>query len=169
MNRHQGRELSCEGIYRVLNHTSCTRLAVCGDSTPYIVPMNFTWDCVNGRLHFFLTSRCNGEKMRHLSRNNRVALEFELCDGNRIYTVVARGSVVNSMGADSSENDCSRCGMERGIGACNSGHSGNRNGMSCCSRHCNCGEEDRDNGAATRLDIAVDSITGRTFCNSCEA
>ena len=94
MCQYHGRVLSCEEIYEVLRCAKCTRLAVCGSGHPYIVPMNYTWDCVNGRLHFFLTSCGCGEKVRCLRKNNKVALEFEVAGENGcMCTVVAKGTV----------------------------------------------------------------------------
>ncbi len=166
MCQYQGRVLSCEEIYEVLRCAKCTRLAVCGNNRPYIVPMNYTWDCVNGRLHFYLTSCDGGEKVRSLRRNNRVALEFEVPGNNNcMCTVVARGTVVsmgNVGGANDNDCDCGcgcghhhhgrGCGCGNNSNSCNCGCGNNGNSCNCgCGHHnnncgCGCGNQNNNWG-----------------------
>lgn len=154
MCQYHGRVLSCEEIYEVLRCAKCTRLAVCGSGHPYIVPMNYTWDCVNGRLHFFLTSCGCGEKVRCLRKNNKVALEFEVAGENGcMCTVVAKGTVVD-MGRVGGATDntcgcgCNGCnGWNNGCGCngcgcngcgCNGCNGCNGNNGCGCNNGCNC-------------------------------
>ena len=192
MCQYQGRVLSCEEIYEVLRCAKCTRLAVCGNGHPYIAPMNYTWDCVNGRLHFFLTSCGCGKKIRCLRKNNKVALEFEVPGNNGcMCTVVAKGTVVDmSRVGGASDNNCS-CGCNNSCGCSNNGcgcnnSCGCNNGCGCnnscgcitcyccrCANGCVCcycpggnvgGESD---AGRLSIEIRTDSITGRAFQNCC--
>ena len=182
MCQYHGRVLSCEEIYEVLRCAKCTRLAVCGSGHPYIVPMNYTWDCVNGRLHFFLTSCGWGEKVRCLRKNNKVALEFEVAGENGcMCTVVAKGTVVD-MGRVGGATDntcgcgCGCNGWNNGCG-CNNGCNNGCNCVSCyCCRYpngcvcCYCPGNgvggDSDTGRLS-IEIRTDSISGRAFSNCC--
>lgn len=191
MCQYHGRVLSCEEIYEVLRCAKCTRLAVCGSGHPYIVPMNYTWDCVNGRLHFFLTSCGCGEKVRCLRKNNKVAAEFEVAGENGcMCTVVARGPW--STWAVSAAPPTTTCGC--GCNGCNGWNNGcgcnGNNGCGCnngCNNGCNCVScyccrypngcvccycpgngvgGDSDTGRLS-IEIRTDSISGRAFSNCC--
>lgn len=74
MRRKEKELTEPEVIEFILQQAIALRIAICDDSTPYIVAMNFGWK--DGRI--YLHSALEGRKISILKKNNRVAFQTDV-------------------------------------------------------------------------------------------
>ena len=90
--RSNSRELNLNEIINMLNKVQHCRLAVCENNQPYVVPMSFRYKCEGNGFKFLFNSLNEGVKIKFLSRNSKVCIEFDRNVGNAIDSIIVIGS-----------------------------------------------------------------------------
>lgn len=80
--RKREREIqSFEEITDVLNRCDTIRLGLFGREYPYVVPLSFGYETVNGKIFIYIHGAQEGEKHSLISQNNKVCVEADICHG----------------------------------------------------------------------------------------
>lgn len=76
--RKKDREITDRAeLIDLLRRNIVLRLGLCRDHMPYIVPLNYGMEEADGRLHLYLHSAAEGEKMDILRENPNVCFEID--------------------------------------------------------------------------------------------
>ena len=74
--RRSDREVSgLDNILAIFNKCEALHLGLCLDNKPYIVPMNFAYEVVDGQVFIFLHCASEGKKLDIISKNDNVCFE----------------------------------------------------------------------------------------------
>lgn len=72
MRRAEREVTRLEDILSIMDRCGTVSVAFGGD-TPYVIPMNFGYDCEDGRVKLYLHGAAEGEKMARMARDPRAA------------------------------------------------------------------------------------------------
>lgn len=75
-------------IIKVLNECQTIRLGLSDDNFPYIVPLSFGWEEINGQLYIYFHCAKEGKKVNLIAKNNAVCVEADILNG---YVKTERG------------------------------------------------------------------------------
>ena len=76
--RRTDREITdTEGIISIIEGCSVVRLGLKGDGYPYVVPMHFGYEYIDGTFVFYMHCAKEGRKLELLKRDPRVCLEMD--------------------------------------------------------------------------------------------
>jgi len=76
--RRADREITgTETICTILDNCKVFRLAMCIDSVPYIVPLNYGYIVENGKYTFYFHSALQGKKIDFIRANSTVCFEMD--------------------------------------------------------------------------------------------
>lgn len=82
--RRKDREITdFDEMMKIIAKCDTCRLAINDDVYPYIVPLNFGTDVVDGQLYLYFHSANAGTKLDLLAKNNKVTFEMD-CEHNII-------------------------------------------------------------------------------------
>lgn len=82
--RRKDREITdFDEMLKIIDKCDTCRLAINDDEFPYIVPLNFGTDIVDGQLYLYFHSANAGTKLDLLRKNNKVTFEMD-CEHNII-------------------------------------------------------------------------------------
>lgn len=82
--RRKDREITdFNEIMKIIDKCDACRLAIFDEEYPYIVPMNFGTDIVDGQLYLYFHSANMGTKLDLIRKNNKVSFEMD-CNHNII-------------------------------------------------------------------------------------
>lgn len=82
--RRKDREITdFDEMMKIIAKCDTCRLAINDDEYPYIVPLNFGTDVVDGQLYLYFHSANAGTKLDLLRKNNKVTFEMD-CEHNII-------------------------------------------------------------------------------------
>lgn len=90
--KSNSRDLNLNEIINMLNKVQYCRLSVSENNQPYVVPMTFKYKCQGNRFKFLFNSEREGLKIRYLSNNNKVCIEFDRNVGNAIDSIIVIGT-----------------------------------------------------------------------------
>ena len=80
--RKSNREIKdFETVLAVFDSCQTIRLALHDEPFPYVVPLSFGWECVDGKLNLYFHCAKEGKKVNLIARNNAVAVEADLLNG----------------------------------------------------------------------------------------
>jgi nitroimidazol reductase NimA-like FMN-containing flavoprotein (pyridoxamine 5'-phosphate oxidase superfamily) len=80
--RREDREIKqLEGIVDVLSRCDTMRLGIADADAPYIVPLSFGYELLNGRIAVYFHGAQEGRKAELLRSLPRVCVEADLCHG----------------------------------------------------------------------------------------
>lgn len=68
-------------IIKVLDECQTIRLGLYDDKFPYIVPLSFGWEEVNGQLYIYFHCAKEGKKVNLIAGNNAVCVEADILNG----------------------------------------------------------------------------------------
>lgn len=88
MRKAQREIKDIHAILDVLDRCQTIRMALNGDTFPYIVPLSFGWEQVDGKIFIYFHCAKEGKKIDLIAENNAVCLETDLLDG---YVKTERG------------------------------------------------------------------------------
>lgn len=72
MRRAEREVTQLEDILSIMDRCGTVSVAFGGD-TPYVIPMNFGYECVHGQVRLYLHGAAEGEKMARMARDPRAA------------------------------------------------------------------------------------------------
>lgn len=82
--RKNQREIKDFGeIVRLLDRCQTIRLGLSGDDYPYVVPLSFGWEVVNGKLNLYFHCAKEGKKVDRIAANDHVCIEADALNGYR--------------------------------------------------------------------------------------
>lgn len=70
-----------DAVLRLLDGCQTVRLGLHDDKFPYVVPLSFGWEQVDGRLFVYFHCAKEGKKVELISKNNAVCLEADILGG----------------------------------------------------------------------------------------
>lgn len=81
MRKEQREIKDFNAITEVLDRCRVIRLALNDEKFPYVVPLSFGWENVDGKLHVYFHCAKEGKKTELIGKNNAVTIEADLFDG----------------------------------------------------------------------------------------
>lgn len=66
-------------LLELLNRCDTIRLAMNGEEYPYVVPLSFGYEIIDGRIVLYVHGAREGKKHQLLAINNRVCVEADIC------------------------------------------------------------------------------------------
>ena len=64
-------------ILEIIKENKVLRLAMTDGVKPYIIPLNYGYTCIDGRLAFYFHCAKEGKKLEILAKNNNVCFEID--------------------------------------------------------------------------------------------
>ncbi len=95
MCKYYSEKSSKDEILKLLSLITHCKISVCNKDMPYILPMYFSYTYKNDRLWIYLTTSEKSKILVYLKENSNVCLEFELSVNKIIYTIIAKGKMIN--------------------------------------------------------------------------
>ncbi len=78
--RRKDREITDKNeITDIISRSKVMRIAFFGSEYPYVLPFNFGYEEMDGRLCFYIHTATQGKKNRLINENNKVAFELDNC------------------------------------------------------------------------------------------
>lgn len=152
MNRKDREVTDFEEIQDIINSCDTLRLGINNGDYPYVVPLSFGFEAVEGRLVFYTHSAMKGLKLDLIKANPKVCIEI---DGMNGYAETARGvttdyrSFIGFGTAEIADYEDMVKGLDLLLGHCNiTGYSA---------------EECAKLGITTVLKITVENYTAKRF------
>ena len=121
--RRKDREITDRNkIIDILQHADTIRLGINGDPYPYVVPLSFGFEDVNGEINIYIHGAKEGFKHTLLDLNNHVCVEASIFNGyvrtdtgltTKYESVIGFGTVEVVQGAEAVRGMdliCSHCG-----------------------------------------------------------
>ena len=93
MKSYNCRELNLDEVINMLNKVQYCRLGVCENNQPYVIPMAFKYKWDGNSFRFIFNSLKKGLKIKYLSSNSKVCIEFDRNMGNAIDSIIVIGTV----------------------------------------------------------------------------
>lgn len=90
--KSNSRELKLSEIINMLNKVQYCRLGVSENNQPYVVPMFFKYKFEGNNFKFLFNSFNEGLKIKSLSNNNKICIEFDRNVGNAIDSIIVVGT-----------------------------------------------------------------------------
>jgi len=76
--RRSDREVTgLENILAILDKCEVMRVGMCVEDQPYIVPMNFAYEVIDGKVSIYFHCAPEGKKLDMISKNNHVCFEAD--------------------------------------------------------------------------------------------
>jgi nitroimidazol reductase NimA-like FMN-containing flavoprotein (pyridoxamine 5'-phosphate oxidase superfamily) len=70
-----------EELVRLVGRCDTIRLGLLDEGAPYIVPLSFGYEVVNGKIALYFHGAVEGRKVDLIAKNRRVCVEGDLCHG----------------------------------------------------------------------------------------
>jgi len=77
MRRADREVIGTENILAILNGCDVMRIGLSVDDMPYIVPMNFAVEALNGKIYIYLHCAKEGKKLDMIAKNDNVCFEAD--------------------------------------------------------------------------------------------
>ena len=93
MTRREREVTDINDILQIINETKILHLGLSDEGWPYVVPMNYGYEYVDGKLTFYLHGATKGYKFDALEKNPKVSFEGKVaCQYGMAYrSVMGRG------------------------------------------------------------------------------
>ncbi|MCL1984128.1 MAG: pyridoxamine 5'-phosphate oxidase family protein [Methanomassiliicoccaceae archaeon] len=87
MRRDDREIVGTDGILAVLDGCDVVRIGLCADGRPYIVPMNFAFETVDGSIFLYFHCAAEGRKIDIIRKNGDACFEAD-----RSYALIRNGT-----------------------------------------------------------------------------
>jgi len=77
MRRSEREVVGLDNVLEILGRCEVLRLGLCAGDRPYIVPMNFAYEAVDGQVFIYLHCASEGRKLDMIARNSFVCFEAD--------------------------------------------------------------------------------------------
>ncbi len=81
MRKKQREVTNFSEIIEIIDRCQVVRVCLRGDGFPYIVPLSFGWEVVDGKLQIYFHCAKEGKKIDFIAKDNAVTIEADILNG----------------------------------------------------------------------------------------